>query len=97
MERVEGSDRRGCDQIQIDYLGTAACWLVARRVCTVGIDYLSVAGYELATSTNHMILLKAGIWVIEGLDLSGVWSDSYDLLCLPLKILGTTGHWLVRC
>jgi len=71
MERVEDGDRRGCDQIQIDCLGAAACRLMARRVYMVGIDYLSVAGYESDTSMIHTILLKAGNWIIEGWNLSG--------------------------
>jgi arylformamidase len=50
----------------------AARWLVARRVRTVGIDYLSIAGYESDTAAIHTILLKAGIWIIEGLNLSRV-------------------------
>lgn len=69
----------------------AARWLVARRVRTVGIDYLSVAGYESDTATIHTILLKAGIWIIEGLNLSRVRPGAHDMLCLPLKIAGGDG------
>ena len=69
----------------------AARWLVARRVRTVGIDYLSIAGYESDTAAIHTILLRAGIWIIEGLNLSRVRPGSYDMLCLPLKIAGGDG------
>jgi arylformamidase len=69
----------------------AARWLVARRVRTVGIDYLSVAGYESDTAAIHTILLKGGVWIIEGLNLSGVRPGVYDMLCLPLKIAASDG------
>ncbi|HSE60610.1 MAG TPA: cyclase family protein [Nitrospiraceae bacterium] len=69
----------------------AARWLVARRVRTVGIDYLSVAGFESDTSAIHTTLLRAGIWIIEGLNLTNVRPGLYDLLCLPLKIAYSDG------
>lgn len=69
----------------------AARWLVARRVRTVGIDYLSVAGYTSDTAAIHTILLKASIWIIEGLNLSGVRPGVYDMLCLPLNITAGDG------
>jgi len=69
----------------------AARWLVARRVRTVGIDYLSIAGYESDTTAIHTILLRAGIWIIEGLNLSRVRPGMYDMLCLPLKIAAGDG------
>ncbi len=69
----------------------AARHLVERKVQTVGIDYLSIGAYERDGVETHQILLGAGIWVIEGLDLAGVEPGSYDLICLPLKILGGDG------
>ena len=59
---------------------------MARRVCTVGIDYPVRRGLESDTSMIHAILLKGGIWIIEGLNLSDVRPGVYDMLCLPLKI-----------
>lgn len=64
----------------------AADFLVQRGVKTVGIDYLSVGGYKRDGSAVHQSLLEAGIWLIEGLDLSQVQAGSYDLICLPLKL-----------
>ncbi|WP_197549187.1 cyclase family protein [Candidatus Nitrospira inopinata] len=69
----------------------AAHWLVDQGVRTVGIDYLSVAGYKSDTAAIHTILLKGGVWIIEGLNLSGVRPGVYDMLCLPLKIAGGDG------
>lgn len=69
----------------------AARWLAARGVRTVGIDYLSVAGFHRDPAVTHTTLLRAGVWIIEGLDLSKVRAGSYDLICLPLKIVQGDG------
>lgn len=74
------------------YLTTeAARWLVQQHVRTVGIDYLSVGGYEKNGPEVHEVLLGGGIWIIEGLDLSGADPGCYDLICLPLNILQGDG------
>ena len=39
----------------------------------------------------HRALLSAGVWIIEGLDLSPVAEGSYELICLPLRIPGGDG------
>lgn len=65
--------------------------LVDAGVRTVGIDYLSVGAYEGDGVQTHRILLGAGVWVIEGLDLSKVEPGHYELVCLPLKVLGAEG------
>ena len=53
---------------------------------TVGVDYLSVGGYRVDGARIHRILLEAGIWIIEGLDLSAVSAGRYEMVCLPLKL-----------
>ena len=70
----------------------AAQWLAARRIRTLGVDYLSVGGY-LAHNGGpvHHALLNAGVWIIEGLDLSRVPAGPCDLICLPLKLVGSDG------
>ncbi len=68
-----------------------AAYLVECRVRTVGVDYLSVAGYQRDTVETHEALLQAGVWIIEGLNLSAVSPGSYDLICLPLRIAGAEG------
>ncbi len=67
-----------------------AQWLVSRGFRLVGIDYLSVAPFKNSTPT-HRELLLAGIVVIEGLDLRGIQSGPYQLVCLPLRIVGIDG------
>lgn len=69
----------------------AARYLAACEVRTVGIDYLSVGGFRKDAIETHRALLEAGIWVIEGLDLSGVETGEYELICLPLKIERSDG------
>lgn len=67
-----------------------AQFLVERGVKLVGVDYLSVAPYSDPIPT-HEILLKAGVLVIEGLNLSHVSQGRYSLYCLPLKLAGSDG------
>jgi arylformamidase len=64
----------------------AAEYLANLRVRTVGVDYLSVGSFGGNGKTIHETLLGAGIWLIEGLDLSQVDPGKYYLICLPLKI-----------
>jgi arylformamidase len=69
---------------------TAATALVRRGVRSVGIDYLSIAPIDDPVPT-HRILFEAGVVVLEGLDLRTVAPGAYDLLCLPLRIVGSDG------
>lgn len=69
----------------------AARYLVKCGVQTVGVDYLSVDGFEKPGAETHHILLNAGVWIIEGLVLTDVDPGDYELLCLPLKMIGSDG------
>jgi kynurenine formamidase/threonine dehydrogenase-like Zn-dependent dehydrogenase len=69
---------------------SAAKMLAERRVQMVGIDYLSI-GRGNEGPEVHRILLEAGVVIVEGLDLSRVNAGLYDVICLPLKILGGDG------
>jgi arylformamidase len=70
---------------------TAAEYLAHARVRTVGIDYLSVGGYHVDGAKVHRTLLDAGIWIIEGLDLSSAPAGNYEMICLPVKLHGSDG------
>jgi arylformamidase len=77
-----------------DFVGIseqAAMHLAETKVRTVGIDYLSVGGYRSDGARIHKILLQAGIWIIEGLDLSPVTGGRYEMICLPVKLHGSDG------
>jgi arylformamidase len=69
----------------------AAGFLAARGVRVVGVDYLSVGGFREDSAETHRVLLSAGIWIIEGLDLSRVKPGRHDMVCLPLRIAGGDG------
>lgn len=69
----------------------AAAYLAKLQVQTVGVDYLSVGGFFKDGPETHLALLGAGIWIIEGLNLSEVLVGEYDLLCLPIKLRGSEG------
>jgi arylformamidase len=80
-------------EFQTDFVALspdAAQYLVDRSVKLIGIDYLSIAPYHQGLLT-HQILLKAGIVILEGLDLSAVSPGRYSLYCLPLKLAGSDG------
>ncbi len=69
----------------------AAGWLVQQGVRLVGIDYLSIDPYDAHPQAAHLMLLGAGVVVVEGLDLRRVPPGDYDLACLPIKLRGADG------
>ena len=77
------------------YITRGASRLLADAgVRLVGIDYLSVGSsldLDKTTPDTHQILLGAEIWLIEGLNLSGVGAGTYNLICVPLKLIQTDG------
>jgi len=76
-----------------DFVGVSedgAEWIVRRGIRLVGIDYLSVAPFQESTAT-HETLLKDGIIILEGVNLSAVSPGRYQLYCLPLKLVGSDG------
>jgi arylformamidase len=64
----------------------AASYLAGLNTLAIGIDYLTAGSPE-----THRILLRAGVVIIEGLNLAGVTPGRYELVCLPLRILGCDG------
>jgi len=85
--------RRGEQAFRTDFVAVDASgaeWLVRRRIRLVGIDYLSVAPYGNSRPT-HEILLRKGVVILEGVDLSRAAPGRYTLYCLPMKLLGSDG------
>ena len=68
-----------------------AKYLSSIQIQTVGIDCLSVGGYETDGAECHRQLLRAGIWIIEWLNLAHVEPGNYELACLPLKMMNVEG------
>lgn len=69
----------------------AADYLVEVGVELVGMDYLSVSGYNKNEVYVHQTLLSNKVWIIEGLVLKNVQPGHYGLYCLPLKLKGGDG------
>ncbi len=70
------------------YIAPDAARLLARAgVDLVGVDYLSIEQFG-AKPEAHTALLAKKVAVVEGLDLSKVDAGEYDLIVLPLKIVG---------
>ena len=66
----------------------AAEYLASKRIKSVGVDYLSVGGFYKDGLETHRALLSAGIWVIEGLNLTPLHAGKWELICLPLRLTG---------
>ena len=62
-------------------------WLVDRGIELVGIDYLSIQRFDDPLDT-HLTLFRGGVTILEGLWLADVSPGSYELLCLPLRLVG---------
>jgi arylformamidase len=71
------------------YLAPDAAQLLADSgVRLVGIDYLSAEKFGAPEARTHQILLGRNIPIVEGLDLREVKAGEYDLIILPLKVVG---------
>lgn len=84
---------RDDNTFQEDYVALtpdAAAYLIKRGVKLVGIDYLSIAPFH-DTVPTHEVFLKAGVVILEGIDLSEVSPGRYTLYCLPLKLAASDG------
>jgi arylformamidase len=68
-----------------------AQWLIEHGIALVGVDYLSVEPFQNSEPVVHRTLLSAGIVPVEGLNLAGIATGDYTLVCLPLKLAGSDG------
>lgn len=93
--RTKNSDlwEKGITEFKPNYVALtydAASWLSKKGFCLVGIDYLSIQKYG-DDSATHQILLENGTIILEGLDLTNIEPGIYELICLPLKLIGAEG------
>ena len=91
--RTRNSELRLADESDFrpDYVALTlegARWVAERGIRLVGIDYLSIQRIEDDNET-HRVLMRAGVAILEGLDLSAVAPGPYRLTCLPLRIAGS--------
>jgi arylformamidase len=68
----------------------AAQWVVDQGTRLIGIDYLSVQRFQDGPLT-HQIMLNAEVIIVEGLNLTGVSAGMYELICLPICLVGAEG------
>jgi arylformamidase len=87
-ERCWNTDRFVPDYTYVSLDGARR--LVERGARTVAVDYLSIGGGS-DSAEIHRTLLSAGVYIIEGLDLSRVAPGAYELVCLPLRVEGGDG------
>jgi arylformamidase len=74
------------------YLSAEAATALANNGANlVGIDYLSVDRFGDSEFPAHRILLRSGVLILEGIDLSKVRAGRYTLIALPLKISSGDG------
>jgi arylformamidase len=66
-------------------------WLHQQGVVLVGVDVPSVDALDSKTLPNHHALGTYGITIVEGLCLSEVPAGRYELLALPMRLMGADG------
>ncbi len=84
-------ENKGFDKDFVAISWEAATWLVDHDLQLVGIDYLSVEPFGVKPANTHVTLLRAGVIIVEGLNLDGIAPGDYTLACLPLKIQNGDG------
>ncbi|HEY3377494.1 MAG TPA: cyclase family protein [Armatimonadota bacterium] len=72
--------------------------LLDSGVRLIGVDGLSIEPYG-GDGQIHQRCLRAGVIILEGLNLGAVSAGAYDLICAPLKLVGSDGAparvWLI--
>jgi arylformamidase len=84
----------GSPEFHKDYVGITASGaehLIAHGIKVVGVDYLSVEEFKKPGAPAHHALLGGGAIIIEGLNLREVEPGIYDMMCLPLRVVGADG------
>ena len=80
----------------------AARWLAEERsVDAVGIDTPSMDHGDSKELEGHRVLYDGGVAILENLDLSRVPPGDYELIALPLRIVGgdsspVSAIWIAR-
>lgn len=81
-------------QFDTDYVSLslpAAKVLATAKIDLVGIDYYGIEAKSAPGHPVHKTLLRAGIAIVEGVDLAKVKHGIYHLTVLPLKLVGADG------
>lgn len=94
LKTVNSAQAWNSDEFKKDFVyisHEAAAFLASRKIRSVGVDYLSVGGFFKDGPETHRALLGAGIWVIEGLNLTPLRPGPLELVCLPLRLVDAEG------
>ena len=78
------------EQIPVIALDVPA-YLKARGVVLLGVDVPSVDRIDSKDLANHHALTACGIRILESLRLADVPAGDYELIALPLKLVGADG------
>ncbi len=90
--RTGGWPDHACFPKQIPVMASGVpAYLKARGVVLVGLDVPSVDAIDSKELPMHHELGACGIAIIEALDLRGVPEGRYELLALPLPLVGADG------
>ena len=65
----------------------AAAWAADRGLRLVGIDHLSIQQWGNDGET-HRILMRAGVAILEGLNLASIAPGRYTLVAAPVRLVG---------
>jgi len=76
------------DPVYVALTRDASEWIAASGIQLVGLDHLSIQRYGDDGET-HRVLMRAGLTILEGLNLAGVAPGTYTLVAAPLKLVGT--------
>jgi arylformamidase len=78
-----------------DYLAfspKAVTWLLEQGVRLLGLDYYSIGPFGDVGETVHQIFFRDHQTIaVEGIDLGLVSPGEYQLICLPMKLVGADG------
>lgn len=69
----------------------AAEFLAEKGVVLVGTDFLGIEKKGNPGHPVHKALLSKGVVIVEGLNFKDVSAGVYNLICLPLNVVGVDG------
>lgn len=75
------------DPVYVSLTRDAAAWAADRRLALIGIDHLSIQQFDDDGET-HRMLMRAGIAILEGLNLAGIQPGHYTLVAAPIRLTG---------
>jgi arylformamidase len=76
------------DPVFVALTTDAARWIADHGLGLVGLDHLSIQQFG-SDGETHRVLMRAGVAILEGLNLAGVPVGSHTLVAAPLKLVGT--------